>query len=309
MDLLSEILDSMSLKGQLYFRTCFNSPWAVTVPHYERAIRFHLAIQGECWVTPEGHPPVHLRQGDMVMIPGGASHNLSDTETRTPMSLETVMEESGYTGSGTFVIGKGCERAAAQLMCGHFTFADGSDHQILRALPPLIHISASVRASSFWLDQALRLMAQQMLGDAPGSTAAVRRMSEVIFIETVRSCADQSESLAKLLEALTDPKISKAIVAMHRQTADNWTVETLASEAAMSRSRFAERFHELVGCGPLTYLSEWRLQRAKDLLADRRVSVQEVAGRIGYQSPAAFTRAFANMYGQSPTEFRRSITA
>lgn len=309
MDLLSDILDSMALKGQLYFRTCFNSPWGVTVPHYERAIRFHLAIQGDCWVMVEGQEPLHLKQGDMVMIPGGSSHDLSDIADRKPQLLERVIEDNGYQGSGTFVIGKGCERAATQLMCGHFSFADGSDHAILRALPPILHISAAVRASSFWLDQGLRLMAQQMLGEAPGSAAAVRRMSEVIFIETVRNCANQSPSLAKLLEALTDPKISRAILAMHRQTASPWTVETLASEAAMSRSRFAERFHDLVGCGPLTYLSEWRLQRAKDLLSDRRVSVQEVAGRIGYQSPAAFTRAFANMFGQSPSEFRRSIVA
>ena len=309
MDLLSEILDSMALKGQLYFRTCFNSPWAVTVPHYERAIRFHLAIQGECWIKVPGHEPVHLRQGDMVMIPGGSSHDLSDTADRKPQSLETVIEDNGYQGAGTFVIGEGCERTATQLMCGHFSFADGSDHAILRALPPVLHVSAAVRASSFWLDQALRLMAQQMLGEAPGSASAVRRMSEVIFIETVRCCANQSPSLEKLLEAFTDTKISRAILAMHHQAANNWTVETLASEAAMSRSRFAERFQDLVGCGPLTYLSEWRLQRSKDLLSDRRVSIQEVAGRIGYQSPAAFTRAFANMFGQSPSEFRRSLTA
>lgn len=309
MDLLSEILDTLALRGQLYFRTCFSGPWAIAVPHYERAIRFHLVAQGECYVRAGEDDPVHLRQGDLVLIPGGASHSISFSADAKPAPLEEVIEKSGYDGGTLFVVGEGCERASTQLICGHFTFAEGSDHPMLRSLPPLLHVSASVRAGSFWLDETLRLIAQQMIAQTPGSEASVRRISEVIFIETIRACAEQSEPLSQLLEALTDPKISRAILAMHKDSAAQWTVETLAAEAAMSRSRFAERFQSLVGCGPLTYLAEWRLQRAKALLGDPRVSIQEVAGRIGYQSPAAFTRAFANMFGQSPSDFRRSLVA
>ncbi|QUL38982.1 AraC family transcriptional regulator [Erythrobacter sp. JK5] len=304
MDLLSDILDSLSLQGQFYFSTCFSGPWSIGVPTHPAAIRFHYALQGECYVRAGDARPVHLRQGDMVLIPAGASHAISDTPERKPVELETVLQDAGYTGTGTLIIGEGCEHAATQLMCGHFSFADGSDHPLLRSLPDIIHVSASLRSSTFWLDEALRLMARQMADANPGSMAVVRRMSEIIFIETVRSSASQSPELAGLMEALSDPRISRAIAAMHRDVASHWTVEALASEAAMSRSRFAARFQELVGCGPLTYLAEWRLQKARGMLREGRISVQEVAGRIGYQSPAAFTRAFANMFGESPSSFR-----
>ena len=308
MDLLSDILDSLSLQGQFYFSTCFNSPWSIGVPQYASAIRFHFAVQGECHVRA-GDKVIHLRQGDLALVPAGAAHCISDTPERKPVELETVLEDAGYAGTGTLIVGAGNKQAATQLMYGHFTFAEGSNHPLLRSLPPLIHVSAGLRSSTFWLDEALRLMARQMSDENPGSMAVVRRMSEIIFIETVRSSAPQSEQLASLLEALSDPKISRAIEAMHRDVATHWTVEALASEAAMSRSRFAARFQELVGCGPLTYLAEWRLQKACQLLREGKVSVQEVAGRIGYQSPAAFTRAFANMFGESPTSFRARIAA
>lgn len=309
MDLLSDILDSLALQGQFYFRTCFNSPWSVGVPNYAAAIRFHYAVQGECYVRAGDNEAVHLRQGDLVLIPAGAPHAISDTPERRPVALETVLADAGYSGSGTLIIGQGCERAATQLMCGHFTFAEGSNHPLLRSLPPMIHLSASARSETFWLDEALRLMSRQMAEPSPGSLAVVRRMSEIIFIETVRACSSQSPQLAGLIEALSDPKIARAIEAMHRDVAMHWTVDALAGEAAMSRSRFAARFQELVGCGPLTYLAEWRLQKACALLREGRLSVQQIAGRIGYQSPAAFTRAFANMFGETPSGFRARLAA
>lgn len=309
MDLLSDILDSMALQGQFYFRTCFNNPWSIGVPDYASAIRFHFAVQGECYVRAGEDDPILLRQGDLVLVPAGAAHSLSDKPERKPVSLETIMQDTGYAGTGTFIVGEGCERAATQLMCGHLTFAEGSRHPLLRSLPKLLHLSAGMRSASFWLDEALRLMARQMADEQPGSLAVIRRMSEIIFIETVRACSAQSEQLSGLMEALADPKISRAIQAMHRDVAMQWTVETLAGEAAMSRSRFAARFQELVGCGPLTYLAEWRLQRACALLREGRISVQEVASRIGYQSPAAFTRAFANMFGETPSAFRHRLAA
>ena len=155
MDLLSDILDSLALQGQFYFRTCFNSPWAIGVPDYASAIRFHFAVQGECYVRAGEDDPSLLRQGDLVLVPAGAAHSLSDTPERKPVSLETVLQDTGYSGTGTFIVGEGCERAATQLMCGHFTFAEGSRHPLLRSLPKLLHLSAGMRSASFWAGPAL----------------------------------------------------------------------------------------------------------------------------------------------------------
>ena len=229
---------------------------------------------------------------------------LADSIGREPTDIEAVKRNVGYDGGNELIIGAGAEDRETQLLCGHFTFAEGSSHPLLRSLPNLLHVSAKLRSNTFWLDEALRLMGRQVSEGNPGSVAVIRRMSEIIFIETIRCCTGQSEHLAGLIEALSDHKISRAIQAMHSNIATPWTVESLAGEAAMSRSRFADKFQKLVGCGPLTYLAEWRLQKARSLLQDQRVSIQEVAGRVGYQSPAAFTRAFANMFGESPSGFR-----
>ena len=309
MDPLSDILDSLSLKGQFYYRTSFHKPWAFAVPDLSGAIRFHYAVQGECFVSTGDTRPLHLQQGDMVLVPAGGAHILADSLGREPADIDAAKRDAGYDGGDTLVVGEGSEDRATQLLCGHFTFAEGSNHPLLRSLPSLLHVSARVRSNTFWLDEALRLMGRQVTRGNPGSTAVVRRMSEIIFIETIRCCSDQSEHLAGLIEALSDRKISRAIQAMHSNVSAPWTVESLAAEAAMSRSRFADRFQELVGCGPLTYLAEWRLQTARRLLQDRRVSIQQVAGQIGYQSPAAFTRAFANMFGESPSNFRMRLVA
>lgn len=309
MDPLSDILDSLSLKGQFHYHACFHTPWAIAVPELGDAIRFHYAVQGECYVSTGDARPIHLQQGDLVLVPAGGAHTLVDSLGREPADIEAVKRDAGYDGGNTLVVGEGSEDRATQLLCGHFTFAEGSDHPLLRSLPSLLEVPARVRNKTFWLDEALRLMARQMSKSNPGSTAVAHRMSEIIFIETIRCCSDQSEHLAGLIEAFSDRKISRAIRAMHSNVSLPWTVETLANEAAMSRSRFADRFQELVGCGPLTYLAEWRLQTARRLLQDRRVSIQQVAGQIGYQSPAAFTRAFANMFSESPSNFRMRMAA
>ncbi|TXG84534.1 MAG: AraC family transcriptional regulator [Sphingomonadales bacterium] len=309
MDLLSDILDTIALRGQIYFRTCFTGPWSVAVPQYQRAIRFHYVVQGVCHVTMSAGQELALRQGDIALIPSGAAHILSDQPGRIAASLETVLNDAGFTGEGALCLGAGDDNHATQMICGHFVFAEGSDHPLLRAMPQHFHITAGMRTRNLWLDEALRLMARQMMSDNPGGSAAVRRMSEVIFIEAIRCCAEQSKELERFMHALSDAKISRALAAIHQMPAQAWTVEKMAAAAAMSRSRFADRFQELTGMAPLAYLTEWRMQRARRMLSSTSANIQEIAGAVGYQSAAAFTRAFATMYGEPPTDFRRRAAA
>ena len=190
------------------------------------------------------------------------------------------------------------------MVCGHFSFADGADHPLLRALPPVLQITAADRARMPILDDVLRLIVRRMFEDAPGTSASVARLSEVLYIEILRAGIERAPDLKRLLSAVTDPQIGRALALIHHKLDQAWTVEALASEVGMSRSRFAERFRDLVGVGPMTYLADWRLQRARAMLNDNLVSVQEVAVRIGYQSPSAFTRAFAQKFGRPPRAIR-----
>lgn len=305
MDVLDDILDTLDLKGVLYFRTDFSEPWSVTVPEYSRAARFHLVVQGTCHVGFDSGAKAALGPGDLVLIPWGRSHVLADSEATRPADLETVISQSGYRGDGVLALGKGDPEAATQMICGHLSFRDGADHPLLRALPEYMVITAAIRARQPWLDEMLRLIARKMFAEEIGSPAAVTRLSEVVFIELLRAGVGQCEDLKHVIDAFQDGQIGRALQLIHEKPSDGWTVDSLAGAVGMSRSRFAERFRDLIGSGPMAYLADWRLQKALALLDRSHFSVQQIAHRAGYKSPAAFSRAFAGKFGVPPSAYRR----
>ncbi len=308
MDALSDILDLLELRGTMYFRTSFSPPYAVAVPRHGRAARFHLVAQGRCHVGIEDRHSVTLNTGDLILIPNGAAHVLSDVPDRPATALEDVLEQAGYSGEGVLAYG-GDPRpdGDAKLICGHLNFADGVEHPLLRALPSHLLVTAELRARSPWLDELMRLITRQMFAGSPGFTASVIRLSEALFIEAVRACADQDEGLRRVITAIGDPRIGRALSLMHRDLDQDWTLDRIAREVGMSRSRFAEQFQTLMGSAPMSYLSDQRLQKAMALLSGTGEPIQRVAARVGYQSAAAFSRAFSNRYGHSPSDVRRAV--
>ena len=306
MDVLSDILDILQLRGTLYFRTAFSSPWSVAVPAHGKAARFHLAVQGRCHVCIGDDHDVLLNPGDMVLIPNGAAHVLCDTPTDRPAPLEDVLQQAGYQGEGVLVYG-GEPRpdADTKLVCGHLNFAEGADHPLLRALPAYILVTAEQRARAPWLDELMRLITRQMFAETPGMTASVIRLSEALFIEVIRNCAERDSTLYGIIEAMGDPRIGQALGLMHRRPERDWTLEGIAREVGMSRSRFADQFQSKIGAAPMTYLSDLRLQKAMNLLTGTVEPVQQIAAQVGYRSAAAFSRAFSSRYGSSPSDVRR----
>lgn len=308
MDVLSDIFDTIRLRATLYFRTDYSPPWAITVPAYAQAARFHLVIQGRLHVWLASGQTADLGPGDLILVPRGQEHVLADSPGRVPAPLETVVKDSGYDGRGVFIVGHGNPSASTQMVCGHFGFTEGADHPLLRALPDMIVLTSADRARHALLDETLRLVARRIFTQGLGSAAAISRLSEVFFIEAVRASVEQCPELRRILGAMTDPQVGRALELMHNEPARGWTVESLAAEVGMSRSRFADRFAELMDQGPMAYLSEWRLQKALARLGGGDVSIKELAHDIGYQSPAAFTRAFAQRFGAPPTDFRGGET-
>lgn len=306
MDILNDILETLDLKGALYFRTDFSGVWSMKVPDLAQAARFHLVVEGACRVEFSSGGAVELKPGDLVMIPRGRSHVLADGPGRDAPPLETVLEETGYDGRGVLAVGDGDKSASTQMVCGHFSFRARAEHPILNALPDHLVITNAMRAREPWLDDMLRLVARRVFSEKIGSAASITRLSEIVFIEILRVGLGQSEDLHAVLEAFRDKQIGRALELIHQRPERAWTVETLAVEVGMSRSRFAERFSTLLGISPMKYLSEWRLQKALSLLDDTRHSIQQVAIETGYHSPAAFSRAFAGKFGVPPREYRRS---
>lgn len=304
-DVLSDVLNTVALRGTLYFRADLSPPFAVQVPDLGNAARFHLVIQGRCYVTLPNTEPVMLEAGDLILIPNGSSHRLAHRPDAEGAALEEVLARAGYDGSGTLVLGDGDPNAATRLVCGHFTFADGADHPLLRAVPPALHVTAADRGARPILDDVLRLIVRRMFEDKSGAFATVSRLSEVLYIELLRAGIDRAPELKRMMSAVYDPQIGRALSAIHHRLDQDWTVDSLASEVGMSRSRFADRFRELVGTGPMSYLTEWRMQRALALLREPNASVQQVAAQTGYRSAAAFSRAFSAKFGRSPKADRR----
>lgn len=197
-DLLSDVFETIRLKGTLYFRTDYSPPWAITVPAYEQAARFHFVIQGCCHVSLPSGSNIVLEPGDVVLIPRGRGHVLADRLGRAPAPLERVIQESGYDGKGAFVIGKGDPQATTQMVCGHLGFSQGADHPLLGALPEAILITQPDRGRYPLLDESLRLIARRALCDEVGAAASISRLSEIFFIEAVRASVERHPPLANV---------------------------------------------------------------------------------------------------------------
>jgi AraC-like DNA-binding protein len=305
MDVLSDILDGLRLRGTLYFTTEFRRPWGLRVPAYRRVARFHLVVRGSCWIRVADGEPVELETGDLILIPHGAEHVLADTPDTPCRTVEEVVRSAGFTGRGALVIAGDDGGGAARLVCGHFEFDAGQEHPLVTQLPPALVVrwSESVRDSP--LENAFRFIAREVQESRPGHGTVVRRLSEVLFVQAIRFWADRAQPERGLLAALADPRLGAALTAIHAAPAEHWTLERLGREAALGRSAFAARFRAVVGEPPLQYLTRWRVQQASRLLAESRLPLERIAERVGYESAASLSRAFRKTTGSSPGAYRR----
>ena len=187
MDLLSDILNLMKLSGTLYFRTSFTSPWGVEVPAFQNVSRFHYVQRGRCFADVEGSSePVLLERGDLIIIPHGAGHILSDPLDVESKTVDQVVEESGFTGNGALVFGEPSSGHETQLICGHFAFDPDASHVLIDALPRYIHIKDYGRVSPDWLDNTLKIIGAEVGGEQLGSDLVALKLSEIIFTQAVR---------------------------------------------------------------------------------------------------------------------------
>ena len=305
-DALSQILDAVKMRGAVYFHTEFSPPWGVRVPSYGNVARFHMAMRGNCWIRVEGIDiPLYLSTGDLLVIPHGASHVISDTKDGEALDVDKVIEQTGYAGRGALAFGGGDGELACKLFCGHFEFEDGAVHPVLDALPNYIHIPNTQTMNASWLEAVMRFVSMEVFGEQPGSEAIVHRLSEIIFIQVIRAFVEEAGDDAGCLAAVVNPQFSRCLSKIHQQPDWPWTVESMALEAGMSRTIFAERFTSLVGMTPLGYVTHWRMQLARRELTQTDRSIIEIAENVGYGSEAAFNRAFKRQFDQTPGEMRR----
>lgn len=299
-DVLSEVFSTLRLNGDLYFRARLRGDFAVEVPRERRSVRFHLVRRGCCRVEVPGRPPVTLEAGDMIVIPDGASQVLCSRPGLRPVPLPDLLAAHPVT-DGRLLYGR--EGDEVRLVCGYCVFDEAVDHPVLTSLPASIVIHPREFPDEPWTGAALELISREAELEGPGMTGILARMLEIVFMQAMRRLS--GERPEGFMAALRDASLSRALQAIHDGPEHAWTVERLAGEAGMSRARFADRFTEQVGVPPIAYLTNWRLARARDLLARTNLGLEEIAARCGYASGASFSRRFKREYGLGPGAFRK----
>lgn len=313
LDLLSDILTRLSLRGTVYFRTSFTEPWGVKVPAFSNVARFHYVHRGECVVRVEGqNEETRLAQGDLVLIPHGRAHTLTCRHSGPDeaLPLDDVLERVGFRGYGTLVYGGPEPALETQLICGHFSIAPDSRHLLFDRLPSQLVISGYGAEAGGWLEATLRIIGAEAGGARLGGDLIALKMSEVIFAQALRSYIEDAKTKDRALAGFADPHLARALTAFHQAPAVDWTVAALAREAGMSRTAFAQVFSQKMGVTPMHYVTTWRMQIARDALGKQGLAVSEVAELTGYASESAFSRVFRNEVGEPPAAFRkRAATA
>jgi len=308
LDLLSDILTNLSMRGTLYFRTSFTKPWGVAVPNYENVARFHFAHRGSCLVRVKGvAEPISLNQGDLIIIPHGAAHDLycGHEAERKILPLDAVLERSGFDGSGVLVYGGEEPQSETQLICGHFAFEPKSRHILMERLPPYIHLTNYGESAGRWMEATLRMIGEEAGGRKMGGDLIALKMSEAILAQAIRSFIENGDADECALGAFSDKNLSQALNAFHKAPDERWTVETLANAAGMSRTGFAVQFQKQMQMAPMEYVTSWRMEIAKKILRKNNTSLTDAAESAGYASDSAFTRAFKKETGVTPAEFRK----
>lgn len=289
LDLLSDVLRSLRLRARVFLQGNYCGPWALDSTGAKGAV-FHLIGRGQAWVHREGERESRLvGGGDLVMFPHAHWHQLSGTPRRQrgPRLIAT--------GDGPFTT----------VLCAAAEFEALGMNSILQMLPSMIVVRSEDQDTSAELHALARLMLAEYEAGAPGRQGVLDRLAEVMFVLVLRHHAQRAPELSGFLAALKDDRIVRALEALHRAPGADWRVDTLAREAGMSRTVFAERFAVLLGQTPMQYLASWRMHLADTMLREPHTSVAKVAERLGYQTEAAFRRAFKRVRGVGPGRVRR----
>ncbi|WP_437730093.1 AraC family transcriptional regulator [Sorangium sp. So ce1335] len=301
-DALSEVLQDLRLSEGTYGRCELTRPWGIDLPPVAQA-RFHFVVSGVCWLRAPERGWLELHAGDVALLPHGAHHAIAHRARGRVRPLEEMPLEE--IGDRVFDMRAGGAGARTILVCCSVSFAQPAVNPLLELMPPLLLVRGG-GADDPVLPVLLDAMADEVLRRRVGAATVMTRLADVVITRVVRAWVEsRREDTEGWLAAIRDPQIGRALAAIHRRPGDPWSVESLADVARMSRSIFSERFASVVGAPPARYLARWRMHLASGWLRDERVTVAEAASRLGYDSEAAFSRAFKRFSGSPPSAVRR----
>lgn len=332
MDLLSEALDRIELKCMVPAFMELTGSWGFSLPppdpnrpppfpiseelgEFLSANRPHLAamyavLEGRCEID-RARSTIGLQQGDLLLMPSALEHRVRDRSGSPVWPFKELRERHGILNGSPMRIGGGGDGKRTSLMFGVFFVR--SQVRLVESLPEVILLRSGPDGTDSWLHAVAKLLGQAAADHSPGGTALVNRLMEFSFCQVVRqhvrSLHQHHDGRNSWLKASLDEQIGRAIAVLHARLAEPWTVQSVAAEVAMSRSAFAARFTALVGEPPLQYLTQIRMERARELLSSGTATIKEISRLIGYESEAAFSTAFRRISHTSPIDYRRKSRA
>jgi AraC-like DNA-binding protein len=330
-DTLSDVLRSVRLRSAVFFFVSGEGNWVAeapaskeiadaVMPDAEHVIEYHVVTAGECWAAIAGEPPRKLKRGDIILLPQGDAHVVSSSPgMRANPGIDKYFEMQRnhrpfrvHYSNGAMPVSMDRDSASASefgasahtttLVCGFIGVDARPFNPLLATLPRLLHLAGAGGRS----EQFATLAAEESARRRPGAEALLERLSEMMFVDAIRRHVEQlPDTSTGWLAGLRDRYVGRALALLHERPSAPWTVEELSKQVGLSRSAFHDRFVELIGQPPMQYLTQWRMQAASRLLRDTRASVASVALDVGYDSEAAFARAFKRAAGMPPAAWRR----
>jgi AraC-like DNA-binding protein len=314
MDPLSDLFRIIRLTGGVFLDAVLSEPWCVTSQFTEEdcgpdvaeigaIIGFHFVLEGRMLVQMADGETREVESDHVVLLPRNDPHLLASELGRPAVSAQDLMRRA-RAGVMAHIDHGDITRPRTRFVCGYVASAT-RHHPLLEALPALLIMDLRGKPSADWVRSSFRFAAQEVASGRPGAQTVLARLSELLFVEAVREHLDRlPQSGTGWLAALRDPALARALSAIHGRVGESWTADALAAEARLSRSAFAERFGEVLGLPPLTYLTRWRMQIAARRLRDTHQGIAEIAAEVGYESEATFSRAFKREMGIAPGRYR-----
>ncbi len=314
-DVLGDVLTSLGLKSRLFCRTELGAPWVIQFPRQDM-MHFHILERGSAWLElGTKTPPRALASGDIVVIGQGHGYRIADQAGRR--GVHPIEFPEGSDDDRYHVLRHGHAGGGTVMICGSFLFDNAAGHPLLEMLPPLMHITSTGarqpgarepnEPATSWIDFVARLLTAEVAHMRPGTQTVVSSLTDILFVHVLRHWMDAGATPAGWLNALKHPQIGPVLAAVHERPDAAWTVDKLARRASLSRSAFSTRFAKVVGETAQDYLMRLRMQRAAKLLREEPLSLAKVASAVGYDSEAAFNKAFKRWRGKTPGQFRREL--
>lgn len=315
------------MRGAVFYYVSFRDPWSAeapagreiteaVMPGCEHVMEYHMLAKGGGWATISGHPPVKLSAGDIVMFPHGDAHILSSAPGMEPFRLTPqwifstrdaarplpISYHHGVLKPGTPMP---IEEANTVAVCGFFGCDLTPFNPLISALPRILHLPATQAGT--WISRIIEQAVIESNNPRPGADAVLERLSEMMFVDAARRYLDTlPDGATGWLAGLRDRYVGKALALIHERPEHRWTLDILVREVGLSRSALHDRFVGFLGQAPMQYLAKWRIQYATRLLRETRHNVATVALDVGYESEAAFTRAFKRLVGVPPAAWRKT---